>query len=158
MQAPLTTEFDLKEYLPLIKEVLQSGGEFRLYPRGTSMMPMLRQGIDSVILVSPTKELKKRDIIFYRRQSGQLVLHRIVGISKDHSYILCGDNQTALEKGITADMIIASVSAVYRGEKRLEKRAFSRRIYEFFWCIMSLRRISLFAKRVLSKIKRTLVK
>ena len=79
MQAPLTTEFDLKEYLPLIKEVLQSGGEFRLYPRGTSMMPMLRQGIDSVILVSPTKELKKRDIIFYRRQSGQLVLHRIVG-------------------------------------------------------------------------------
>ena len=158
MQARLTTEFNLEEYVPLIKEVIESGGEFRLYPRGISMLPVLRQGIDSVVLVSPEKELKKRDMIFYRRLSGQFVLHRIVGISNDGTYILCGDNQTALEKGITADMIIASVTAVYRGEKRIEKKSPSRRLYELFWCIMPLRKILLFAKRVFSKIKRTIFK
>ena len=158
MQARSTTEFNLEEYVPLINEVIESGGEFRLYPRGTSMLPVLRQGIDSVVLVSPEKKLKKRDIIFYKRQSGQFVLHRIVGISNDGTYILCGDNQTALEKGITADMIIASVTAVYRGEKRIEKQSIFRRLYEFLWCIMPLRRLLLFIKRVLSKIKHTLFK
>lgn len=156
MQARSTIEFNLEEYVPLIKEVIESGGEFRLYPRGISMLPVIRQGIDSVILVSPEKKLKKRDIIFYRRHDGQFVLHRIVGISNDGAYILCGDNQTALEKGIGADMIIASVTAVYRGEKRIEKNAFSRRLYELFWCIMPLRKLLFFIKRVLSKIKRTI--
>ncbi len=156
MQARLTTEFNLEEYAPLIKEVVESGGEFRLYPRGISMLPVIRQGIDSVVLVTPEKELKKRDIIFYKRHSGQFVLHRIVRASKDGTYILCGDNQTALEKGITADMIIASVTAVYRGEKRIEKNSFSCCLYELFWCIMPLRKILLFAKRVFSKIKRTI--
>lgn len=156
MQARSTTEFNLEEYVPIIKEVIESGGEFRLYPRGTSMLPVLRQGIDSVILVSTEKNLKKRDIIFYKRPDGQFVLHRIVGISNDGTYILCGDNQTVLEKGVEADMIIASVAAVCRGEKRIEKNAFSRRFYELFWCIMPLRKLLLFIKRVLSKIKRTI--
>ena len=158
MQAPLKTEFGLEEYLPLIKEVLESGGEFRLYPHGTSMLPLVRQGKDSVILVGKAKELKKGDIIFYRRQSGQLVLHRIVGLSNNSTYILCGDNQAALENGVTDEMIIASVSAIYRGEKRLEKNAFWRRVYEFFWCIMPLRRILLFIKRAFSKIRWLLFK
>ena len=40
----------LSDYDPLIREVLASGGEFRLYPHGTSMRPLLRQGRDSVSL------------------------------------------------------------------------------------------------------------
>ena len=43
--------FSLTETEPIIKEVLESGGEFELYPRGTSMLPLIRQGRDSVILV-----------------------------------------------------------------------------------------------------------
>ncbi len=158
MQARSTTDFNLEEYVPLIKEVIDSGGEFRLYPRGTSMLPLLRQGIDSVVLVAPQKILKKRDIVFYRRKDGQFVLHRIVGVAKDGTYVLCGDNQTALEKGISSDMVIASVTAVYRDEKRVEKKAFGRAFYEFFWCIMPLRNILFFFRKILSKIKRLFVK
>ena len=75
MQAQSKTDFDLKEYVPLIEEVIESGGEFRLFPRGTSMMPLLRQGNDSVILVKCENAPKKRDIIFYKRPNGQFVLH-----------------------------------------------------------------------------------
>jgi len=117
-------------------------------------MPLLRQGKDSVILIKSETAPKKRDILFYKRSSGQFVLHRIVGLSKDGSYVLCGDNQTALEKGITDEMIIATVSAVYRDERRIEKNTFGRKIYEFFWCIMPLRKLVFFSRRVLSKVKR----
>lgn len=158
MQEQSKTDFNLEEYVPIIQEVIKSGGEFRLYPRGTSMLPMLRQGIDSVILVSPTCVFKKRDIIFYRRPDGQFVLHRVVGLSKDGTYILCGDNQTVLENGVSLDMIIASVSAVYRGEKRIEKHSFVRTVYEFFWCLMPLRRMVYFLRRVLLRLKRMFVK
>lgn len=158
MQAQSKTDFDLKEYVPLIEEVIESGGEFRLFPRGTSMMPLLRQGKDSVILVKTINAPQKRDIIFYRRPNGQFVLHRILKHSKDDSYILCGDNQTALEYGITEEMIIAVVSAVYRGEKRIEKKKFFRKIYECFWCIMPLRKLIFFVRRAFSKLKRLFIK
>ena len=158
MQAQSKIEFDLAEYVPLINEVIESGGEFRLFPRGTSMLPLLRQGKDSVVLVKKQQQLRKRDIIFYRRPNGQFVLHRIVKKVKDGTYVLCGDNQTVPEKGIDDSMIIASVSAVYRNEKRIEKSAFRRRFYELFWCVMPLRKIVLFVRRALSKVKRIFIK
>lgn len=153
MQGLSRTEFDLAEYAPIISEVIESGGEFRLFPRGTSMLPLIRQGVDSVILVKPDEKLKKREIIFYRRDNGQFVLHRILKVSKDGTYILCGDNQTVLEKQVRDDSVIASVSAVYRGEKRVDATAFSFRVYQFFWCVMPIRKIIFLARRILSKIK-----
>ena len=158
MQAQSKTEFDLKEYVPLIEEVIKSGGEFRLFPRGTSMMPLLRQGKDSVILVKCEKAPKKRDVIFYKRPNGQFVLHRILKCSKDGKYLLCGDNQTVLEKGITNEMIIAVVSAIYRDEKRVEKNSVFRKLYEVFWCIMPLRKLAFLVRPLLSKLKRIFVR
>lgn len=154
MQAQSRTDFDLKEYVPLIEEVIESGGEFRLFPRGTSMMPLLRQGKDSVVLVKCENPPKRRDIIFYKRSNGQFVLHRILKRLKDGTYILCGDNQTALEIGITEQMIIAVVSSVYRGEKKVDKNNLFRKAYEFFWCSMMLRKLIFAARRTLSGIKR----
>ena len=81
------------------------------------------------------------------------MLHRILKVSKDGTYILCGDNQTVLEKQVRDDSVIASVSAVYRGEKRVDATAFSFRVYQFFWCVMPIRKIIFLARRILSKIK-----
>jgi hypothetical protein len=108
-------ELDLKEFWPLINETISSGGEFRLFHKGTSMLPLLRQGIDSVVLVSPT-ELKKNDIVLYKRPSGQLVMHRIVKLEKN-GYAICGDNQYILEKGITDKNMLAKVKGIYRGDE-----------------------------------------
>ena len=108
-------ELDLKEFWPLINETISTGGEFRLFHKGTSMMPLLRQGIDSVLLVSPTN-IKKNDIVLYERPSGQLVMHRIIKVKRD-SYLICGDNQYILEKGITDANMLAKVKGIYRGEE-----------------------------------------
>ncbi len=146
----MNKEFKLKEYDNLIKEVIESGGEFRMYPKGVSMLPILRQGKDSVVLIKPTFPLRRGQIIFYQRKNGQYVLHRIVGVKKEH-YILCGDNQTYREEGITQDMIIAVVSKIYRNDKEVPQNI--HKIYEFLWRPFIIRRCIHFLGRIFGEKK-----
>lgn len=105
----------LEELYPIIKEQLESGGTVSLPITGTSMLPLLVQGRDSVTLSSAEK-VKVNDIIFYRRDNGAFVLHRIIGID-DKGYILCGDNQWVKEYGITDKNIIGVVTLINRNGK-----------------------------------------
>ena len=120
--------YTVEELLPILLEVIESGGEFRFYPRGTSMLPLLRQERDSVVLVRPNR-LSRGDICLYRRANGKFVLHRLMKIERDHSLTFCGDNQTALERGVPRAAVIARVSAIYRDDKRIEMSALSSRLY-----------------------------
>lgn len=106
---------ELDELYPLIKEVIESGGDFRLYPRGTSMEPLIHAGRDSIILRA-VDEIENGDILFYRRTNGNFVVHRLIKKHKDE-YIMCGDNQTTLEYGIKREQILAKVVAYYSGEE-----------------------------------------
>ena len=83
---------NLEELLPLIQEEIDSGGKVRFKPRGRSMLPFLKEGRDEVVLVKPPERLKKYEIPFYRRRDGGFVLHRVVGLASDGTYIMCGDN------------------------------------------------------------------
>ena len=71
--------------VPLMKEALSLGRSVRFSPKGISMLPMLRQGRDSVVLSPAPERLRKYDIPLYIRENGQYVLHRIIqakGLSK----------------------------------------------------------------------------
>ena len=58
-------EFALNDTIELIEEVIGSGGEFRLFPKGVSMRPLLVQGRDSVVLRRKDGvPAKKHDIAF----------------------------------------------------------------------------------------------
>ena len=155
-------EINLADAISVIEEVLAGGGEFRLYPKGTSMLPLLRQGVDSVVLRrridSKKAPLKKHDIAFYRRTNGQFILHRVMKINKDGSYTMCGDNQTDQEKGILPEQIIGYVCRIYKGEKSLSMRSAKYKIYLFFWTCMPYRRCIRFFRRVLGFIWRRLLK
>ena len=122
------SEFSLEQYVPLIREVVDSDGEFRLYPHGTSMLPLLRQGKDSVALVKAEKP-KRGDILFYQRENGQYVLHRVVRVRRDGTLWFSGDNHMTVEKGIDSAQVIASTAAVFRGEKRKNATALGMNIY-----------------------------
>ncbi len=107
----------LEELYPLIKEQLESGGNVKIPITGTSMLPLLVQGRDFVILKSCEKA-EINDIIFYRRNNGAFVLHRIIGID-DKGYILCGDNQWVKEYGIKEHNIIGVVTEIHRNGKAI---------------------------------------
>ena len=121
--------FSLHEFAPILQEILQSGGEFVLTPRGHSMMPLLRSGRDRVVLISPTA-LEKGDIVLFRRPAGEYVLHRIVE-KNDASFTVCGDAQCAPED-VLPEQIIACVKTVYLGKKALCRNTLSYRCYLFF--------------------------
>ncbi len=103
----------LKDMWPFMKEQLDSGKTVRFAPRGTSMLPMLRQGVDSVVLKSAPDKLKKYDLPLYLREDGQFVLHRVVKVLKD-GYVMCGDNQYMREYGIKQENILAVADGFYR--------------------------------------------
>lgn len=131
-------EIDLKELWPLIDESISTGGEFRLFHKGMSMLPLLREGIDSVLLVSPT-DLKKNDIVMYVRESGQFVMHRIVKI-KGEQLIMCGDHQCVLEKGITEKNVVAKVKGIFRGNEYFEPDTMESKLYKKYVRKLPMRR------------------
>ena len=121
-----------EELMPLIKERLASGGKVRYLPfRGVSMLPMLRQGKDSVELSPLPPKLKKYDLPVYRRADGQYVMHRVVAVKADH-YICLGDNTLVFEH-IYPEQMIGVVSAFKRGDRRIEANDPVYRIYCRLW-------------------------
>ena len=108
-------EFYLSDAIAIIREVLESGGEFLLSPKGTSMLPLIVQGEDQVVLKKYGEKMPEPyDIAFYQRPNGAFVLHRIIKIERDGSYVMCGDNQIQLERGITSECLIAYVSLIHK--------------------------------------------
>lgn len=110
----------LSDVYPLIKEVVERGGEFSFVSKGTSMLPMLRDNKDTIVLAKAQLPLKKYDIPLYRRKNGSFVLHRVVGFDKDGGYIMCGDNQFVKEHGIHNKDIVAVLKAYIKDGKRIE--------------------------------------
>lgn len=107
----------LEDIFPLMEEKLNSGAEVTFGPKGTSMLPLLVQGRDTVTIISPPERLKKYDLPLYRRSNGQFVLHRVVDILPDGTYVMCGDNQREREFGICQDDILAIVKSIKRKGK-----------------------------------------
>lgn len=123
----------LSELLPVIEETLAAGGTVKLPITGTSMLPLLVAGRDTVTLSPVTGDLQKFDIPFYRRRDGAFVLHRIVACTADNTYTLCGDNQWVLEEGIRAEQIIGVVSEITRNGKTFSVNSKKYKRYVRIW-------------------------
>ena len=122
----------LSDYDGLIREVLSSGGEFRLYPHGTSMLPLLRQGRDSVALRRVDSPIRAGDILFYQRPDGSFVLHRVRSVAPE-GLTLIGDNQTVPEPGVAPDWVIGRVTRIFRDDKEVFCNGWRYRWYLRLW-------------------------
>lgn len=140
----------LDELMPLIREQLAAGASVRFSPHGTSMLPMLKDGRDQVILSPLPDKLRKYDLPLYQRENGQYVLHRIVKV-KD-GYTCMGDNQFVPEKGLRRDQMIAVVTCFVRKGKAYSTECLAYRAYCRFWC--AVRPIRRFLGRIRSVFRR----
>lgn len=140
----------LDDLMPLIRERLADGQSVTFSPRGTSMLPMLRQGRDGVVLSPLPDKLKKYDLPLYQRQNGQYVLHRI--IKAGETYTCIGDNQFEYEYGLRHDQMIAVVTAFTRDGRRIEVTAPGYRVYCRFW--VAVRPVRHLWKRGIGLLKR----
>ena len=150
-------EVNLGETIEVIREILDGGGEFQMLPRGKSMRPLVVEMRDSVVLTKrEIADVRRYDMLFYRRDNGQFVLHRLMRIEKDGTYTMCGDAQTFLEKNVRYDQVIGYVQRMYRKGHCVSMDAFWYRLYVKIWSCMPLRRVAIFCARVLRKLARML--
>lgn len=121
----------LDDLMPLFREQLEAGRNVRFSPRGVSMLPMLRQGIDSVVLSPLPERLEKYDLPLYRRENGSYVLHRVVEAGE--TYTCMGDNQFVPERGLEHGQMIAVVTAFCRGDREIPVTDPVYRLYCRLW-------------------------
>lgn len=146
MENSIKKKISLDEIYPVIKEKIDIGGTVQLPITGTSMNPLLYWGRDTVELTK-CENPQKYDIIFYKRDDGHFVLHRIVG-KNENGFILCGDNQVKKEYGITEKHVIAVVKSITRKGKTFSVNKFSYKLYVKLWTlILPLRNIILVPMR-----------
>lgn len=121
----------LADMMPVIRETLAEGKSVRFNPQGTSMLPMLHPGRDTVVLSPLPETLKKYDLVLYQRKDGSFVLHRIVAVSQ--TYTCMGDHQFHRETGLEQRQMIGLVTEFVRNGKTVKVTAPGYRIYCMVW-------------------------
>ena len=112
--------------------VLEYTDSVPLVISGGSMSPFLVHGRDTVFLSKIDHAPQKGDMIFYRRANGSYILHRVFRAGED-ACDMVGDAQTAIEKDVPRERMLAIVTAVRRKGKLLKKGSFWWDFFEKIW-------------------------
>ena len=136
---------------------------------GDSMMPLLRQGKDLLIIKRPKEwerftdgdtaiRLKRLDVPLYKRDNGAYVLHRVLKVRKS-DYVICGDNRYHREYGISDRQVIGVLTGIVRDGREISVKDRKYRLYAHLWCDFFLIRAGiLWTKQLPKKVKRKLGK
>lgn len=134
---------DTEELVGTLRSIIEDEGrEASLVISGSSMAPFLIHHRDSVLLGPIDRPLRRGDIVFYQRDNGQYVLHRIQRVHADDCYDTIGDAQTESEIGVRKDQVFAIVKNVRRKGRWLGPDSFWWHFFERTWMdIIPLRRL-----------------
>ncbi len=145
-------EFSTSEISASLEEIISAGGHFTLCVSGSSMNPFLVHGRDFVRLIKCTpQDLKKGRILLFRRDNGELVLHRVMCVLPDGCLVMNGDAQIWCET-ISPLQVIAAVSEIECKGKIISCKSFKYRTKIFLWQLLFPLRSLIF--RVRNKLKR----
>lgn len=142
---------DTQEYVSVLKDLVEEGKEVGLLISGNSMAPFLKHQRDYIYFKLPDRELEKGDMVFYRRENGQYIMHRIVEVAKEGYYLL-GDNQVIVEGPLKREQIFAIVTKVKRKDKVLGPESILWKFYAKVWPLTTP------VRRLLGRIHRKIVR
>lgn len=123
---------DTNEYVSVLREIAESGKVVSLRIFGGSMTPFLAHGRDYIYFTKPDRELRRGDMVFYQRQNGQYVMHRIYKKKADGYYIV-GDAQAEIEGPIAESQIFARIVKVKQKDRLLQPGDFWWEFFEHVW-------------------------
>lgn len=139
---------DTRAYVSALRELVEEGKEVSMLIAGSSMAPFLVHRRDYIYFKKPERNLRKGDMVFFERDSGQYVMHRIWKVKPDGYYIV-GDAQTEIEGPVREEQIFAIITKVKRKDRWIEPGDFWWEFFEHIWIRMvPVRRIvmKLYAK------------
>ncbi|MBQ4264946.1 MAG: S24/S26 family peptidase [Clostridia bacterium] len=116
------------EYVDVLRGLTEEGHEVSMLVSGSSMSPFICHQRDSIYFKKPDAPLKAGDMVFYQRESGQYIMHRILRAYAGE-YDIVGDAQTEIERGVKREQIFAIVTRVKRKGKMIQPGDFW---WEFF--------------------------
>ncbi len=125
----------LTEATELFDEILKTGKSLRVKVTGQSMAPSIDTGDIVIIKALPPAGLKTGDLIFYRHESGHLVLHRLIRKIRRNEKLLfstCGDRLPSPDTLVPAENILGRVVSVKKTGK-----GFWREMQGFPWQIIN---------------------
>ena len=136
------------------REVIEKNGYHITKVTGVSMLPLLRQGKDTVLICKGLP--KKGEVALYEGEDGRVcVLHRVIKI-KGEIFIFRGDNCIAKEF-VPKEKILGVLERIWRNGKEIEvKSSFGYKSYSLFWKLTAFIRIPF--KRVKYKVARMIKK
>lgn len=111
-------------------DMLDKEGWYITTVKGVSMFPMLRSGVDQILVKKPQARLKPYDVAIYHTPQ-KYVAHRVLEVHSDH-YIIRGDNCT-LKEYVQDSQIVGVLSGFWRGEKFIEATDPKYLRYAHFW-------------------------
>lgn len=123
---------DTREYVSMLRELTEEGKEVSMMIAGSSMAPFLIHERDSICFRKPDRELRKGDMVFYQRDSGQYVMHRIWKV-KPEGYYIVGDAQKEIEGPVKRQQIFALITKVRRKGKWIVPGDFWWEFFEHVW-------------------------
>lgn len=127
----------MEKLAALFLPALEEGAKVTMRVVGNSMFPLLASGRDSVVL-QKTDTFRKYDILFYRRDNGSYVLHRVVGKRKG-DLLIAGDNETVRET-VRRSQVVACAVAFRRKDRDFTCRSPLYRLYSILWvCVLPFR-------------------
>lgn len=106
-----------------IEKLLEEGNLIQIKPQGYSMYPLFVPGRDEVLIerCNPA-EVKRGDVLLYRRASGILVLHRLYRRTGE-GFFMVGDNQTEIEGPLAGNQIKGKMTGFIRKGKKTSVRS-----------------------------------
>ena len=143
-----------------IEQCLQELGYAVVPVRGTSMWPLLKEGKTRVqVEAKEGKQVRKGDIVLYRRKDGTLVLHRIIKVEED-TFLVCGDHQWKWDEKVQEEQILAIAQGFFKNGNYIDEKTWWYRLYKRFWngnltvrrCCLAFLRLSGLEKRSLNQL------
>ena len=123
-------------------ELLEEGKEVSMMISGSSMNPFLIHQRDYILMRKPERELKVGDMVFFQRNDGAYVMHRIHHINKKEKLFIIGDAQTEMEGPIDKEQVFAIIIKVKRKGKWISPGDFWWEFFEHIWLhLIPFRRI-----------------
>ena len=124
------------------------------------MRPFLNSKED-IILMTPVdrKQVRRGDIILYRRLDGGMVIHRVLKKCTDNTFWFVGDNQYTVEKNVDSSQLIAKAKAILKHGKVYNcEKGITRKMYTVYMIVrVTLYRFLLRSKAFLNHLNKIII-